>query len=130
MHTPARQFNTTLTLRLAASERQRLDTEAKSFDLSTAAYVRFLVASDEVQRKLAAVFERRQQRAEYAHILRILGQSRIANNLNQIAYAINTGTFIFSPDVVAQINEAYEAILYIRSLLIQSQGLKTGLKIQ
>jgi hypothetical protein len=124
MHTQLRQFDTSLTLRLAASERQRLDTEAKKFDLSTAAYVRSLIATEQVQRKLAASFERRQQRAEYAHILRLLGQSRIANNLNQIAYAMNTGTFIFTPDVAAQINEAYESVLYIRSLLIQSQGLK------
>lgn len=121
---PVRQFDTTLTLRLAAAERARLDSEAKGFGLSTAAYVRFVIASDEVQGKLAVLFERRQQRAEYAQILRILGQSRIANNLNQIAYGINTGTVVFSPDVVAQINEAYEAVLYIRSLLIQSQGLK------
>ena len=124
MNTQTRQFDTSLTLRLAASERQRLDSEAKAFDLSTAAYVRFLIADEEVQRKLAFLFESRQQRAEYAQILRILGESRIANNLNQIAYGLNTGTFIDSPDVTAQINEAYEAILYIRTLLIQSQGLK------
>lgn len=121
---PIRQFNSTLTLRLAATERQRLDAEAKRFDVSTAAYVRLLIASEEVQHKLTALFERRQQRAEYAHILRLLGQSRIANNLNQIAYGLNTGTLVLSPDVITQINEAYEAILYIRSLLIQSQGLK------
>lgn len=119
-----RQFDSTLTLRLAISERIRLDREAASLNISTAAYVRYLIASEEVQRKLSAHLELRQQRAEYAQILRLLGESRIANNLNQIAYAFNTGTLVFSPDVEAQIKEAYEAILYIRSLLIQSQGLK------
>lgn len=117
-------LDTTLTLRLTRAERVRLDSEANRLGLSTGAYVRYLVAPEDVQRKLSAVFERQQLRREYAEILRILGQSRIASNLNQIAHAIHTGTFVFTPDIAAQITECYEAIVYIRSLLIETMGVK------
>jgi hypothetical protein len=117
-------LDTTLTLRLAKQERERLDKQAKTLGLSTAAYVRCLTADEKTQRKLLSLIERTQDRAEYARILRALGESRIANNLNQIAYAIHSGTFVFSPDVTVQINECYEAILYIRSLLIEQMGVK------
>ena len=55
----------------------------------------------------------------------MLGQTRIANNLNQIAKAVNTGTLIISPDIYAQIDETYQMIYQIRQLLIKAQGLRT-----
>lgn len=117
-------LDATLTIRMASIERVRLDGLATQQKMSTSAYARMQLADENVQHKLAHIQSLQQQRSEYAHILRILGQSRIANNLNQIAHQLNMGTFLFTPDVVVQINEAYEAILYIRSLLIQSMGVK------
>ncbi len=117
-------LDTTLTIRLATIERTRLDSQAKALGISTAKYVRLLIADEVVQRKLAVILERRNRQADYAQILMALGKSRIANNLNQIAYAINSGSFMLTPDVVSQINEAYFVILEMKETLLKMQGLR------
>jgi len=117
-------LDATLTIRLATIERTRLDSQAKILGISTAKYVRLLIADEAVQRKLAVILERRNRQADYAQILIALGKSRIANNLNQIAYAINSGSFMLTPDVVSQINEAYFAILEMKETLLKMQGLR------
>jgi len=117
-------LDTSMTIRMALSLRQYIDGEAMTLGMPTSEYARYKLSDKEAQSKMAVIFERRARQAEYAKILMALGKSRIANNLNQIAYAINTGTFVFTPDVIAQINEAYEAIMYMRRLLIQAEGIK------
>ncbi|TDF41293.1 plasmid mobilization relaxosome protein MobC [Alteromonadaceae bacterium M269] len=117
-------LDATMTFRLPLSLKEQLTQEARMLGISNSAYVVMRLADSGVQRKLADIFMLQQQRTEYARILRALGQSRIANNLNQIAYQLNTGTLIFTPDIAAQINEAYEAIMTIRSLLIEGMGVK------
>ena len=59
-----------------------------------------------------------------AKILYLLGQSRMASNLNQIAKAVNMGTLILSPDVYAQIDESHHNIRWMRSELIKGLGLR------
>lgn len=117
-------LDASLTLRVPGALKQRKAEEAKALGISLSQHVLYHLEEDDMQRKLSVIFERRQQRGEYARILRILGESRIAGNLNQIAYNLNTGDFIATPEVIAQINEAYEAVLYIRTLLIESMGVK------
>jgi hypothetical protein len=118
-------LDATLTYRLARVELVRLQTEAKSLGLSTGAYVRMLTVDEATRHKLSVILERRNRRAEFATILMALGKSRIASNINQIAYSMNTGTLNFTPDVIGQINEAYEAIMYIRSLLMKETGVRS-----
>ncbi len=117
-------LDATLTIRLATIERTRLDSQAKVLGISTAKYVRLLIADEAIQRKLTVILERRNRQADYAQILMALGKSRIANNLNQIAYAINSGSFMLTPDVVSQINEAYFVILEMKETLLKMQGLR------
>ena len=115
-------LDATLTYRLAKVELARLKAEAKTLGLSTGAYVRMLTVDEDTRRKLIVILERRNHRADFATILVALGKSRVASNLNQLAYAANIGNLVFTPDVIAQINEAYDAIMYIRSLLIIETG--------
>lgn len=117
-------LDATLTYRLARVELERLKYEAKVLNVSTGAYVRMLTVGEEVRKKLAFTLERKNRRAEFATILIALGKSRIASNLNQLAYAANTGSLLFTPDVIAQVNEAYEAIMYIRDLIIKETGVR------
>lgn len=117
-------LDATLTIRLATIERTRLDSQSKALGISTAKYVRLLIADEVMQRKLAVILERRNRQADNAQILLMLGKSRIANNLNQIAYAVNSGSFMLTPDVVSQINEAYSAILEMKETLLKMQGLR------
>ena len=117
-------LDATLTLRLTKFERDLWDEEARVLGLSTSKYVRTMLANEEAKRKLAVLIRRQNERKEYVRLLRGIGQSRIANNLNQLAYAANTGSLAFTPDVVSKINEAYDAVMYMRSLLIEMSGVR------
>ncbi|MEM0909425.1 MAG: plasmid mobilization relaxosome protein MobC [Pseudomonadota bacterium] len=112
-------LDSSVTLRITSAERMRWQHHADQFDMSTSKYIRMMMASEDSQRKLSILLSRENRRQDYAVILHALGKSRIASNLNQLAHAANVGNVVFTPDVVAQINEAYEVILYIRTLLIK-----------
>ena len=57
-----------------------------------------------------------------AEALALLGQSRIANNLNQIAYRANIGALEINAEEREQIEEAYAHIIAIRALLVAALG--------
>ena len=57
-----------------------------------------------------------------AQILGLLGQSRIANNLNQLAYHANTGSLPVDDVTKGQIEEAYGHVLFLRKSLIRALG--------
>ncbi|MCB9942616.1 MAG: plasmid mobilization relaxosome protein MobC [Geminicoccaceae bacterium] len=59
---------------------------------------------------------------ELAQALAMLGQSRIANNLNQLAYQANTGTLAVDEAVHRQIEEAYAYIVGLRRTLLHALG--------
>ena len=65
-------------------------------------------------------------RAALAEALAKLGQSRIANNLNQLARAANVGALDLTPELEAELHEACAAIAEMRSLLVQAVGLSEG----
>jgi len=54
----------------------------------------------------------------------MLGQSRIPNNINQLAKAANSGTLPVTPDTEKQLHEACYSVTWIRRQLIQALGLK------
>jgi hypothetical protein len=117
-------LDATTTLRHTIGEGELWTANAGILGISTSKYIRKEMANKALQRRLDIALERQNARKEYAVILQSLGKSRIASNLNQIAYAVNTGTLVFSPDVIAQINETHEMHLYIRSLLINALGVR------
>lgn len=60
----------------------------------------------------------------YAKLLASLGASRISQNINQLAKAVNSGSLPVSADVEEHIKEACQAILWMRDTLIKCMGLK------
>ena len=60
-----------------------------------------------------------------AKLLGVLGQSRLSSNINQLARAANSGSLPVNEDVIKALNEAADAILWIRDSLIQALGLKS-----
>jgi hypothetical protein len=56
-------------------------------------------------------------------VLAELGRSRIANNLNQLARAANSGSLPMTPEVEATLHEACEAVAPLRGDLIEALGL-------
>lgn len=109
-----------LTLRLTSEERDKLEDLAAGMTLS--AYVRACVFAEETcrrKRRPKNVVEDKQAAAE---ALALLGQSRIASNLNQLAYHANIGELIEDDEAKAQIAEANAHLLAIRTLLMKALG--------
>ena len=112
------------TMRLNPQEREKLAQLAQDMNMSQAAFIRAKVFDGLPlkQKKIAATLDHQ----TLAKLLMMLGESRIANNLNQLAKHANCGTLeLDSKELEAQINESYEAVIWMRQTLLQSLGLKS-----
>lgn len=106
-------------LRLTQEERDRLEAQAKGQPLG--AYIREkLLADSAAPRK-----SRRKPPADQAglaKVLGMLGQTRLANNLNQIAKAAHIGVIAVSPALIADIESACRDIRIMRDALLAALG--------
>ena len=106
-------------IRLTQEERERLELEAKGKPLSV--YIRERLLGDgATPRKL-----RRKPSADHAllsKVLGMLGQSRLANNLNQIAKAAHIGVIVLTPALIEQIEDACRDIRIMRDALLAALG--------
>lgn len=109
-----------LTLRLTEEERAKLEELAAGMTLST--YVRACVFGQEANRRKRRAKDTVEDKKAAAEALALLGQSRIANNLNQLAYHANIGALDVGDAERAKIDEAYAHVLAIRALLVQALG--------
>lgn len=112
-------------LRLSFEERQKL--EALAGDEALGAYIRSLIFNEEA----APSARRRRARPvkdneALVRVLAQLGQSRLANNLNQLAKLANLGALPLTPDVEESLREAARDIAAIRSAVVQALGLDGG----
>ncbi len=109
-------------LRLSFEERKRLEHDSAGLPLGE--YIR--------QRLFDKSNPKRQTRGKFpvkdhkllSQVLGKLGATRLANNLNQIAYSINTGSFEFTAETRAAILQACADIYEMRKLLMKALGLK------
>jgi hypothetical protein len=91
--------------------------------MTVSAYIRQCVFGDNVDRP------RRRSRAAVsdekavARALALLGASRIANNLNQLAYHANSGSLVIDDGVIREIEEACRHLQSMRAALIKALGL-------
>lgn len=107
-----------LTLRLTPEERATLEQLADGMTLS--AYVRACVFAKEAKRRKRRPKNAVADKAAAAEALALLGQSRIASNLNQLAYHANVGTLEFGDVERAEIAEANGHLIAIRGLLMKA----------
>ena len=115
-----------LTLRLTPEERARLEELAAGMTLS--AYVRACVFAEDAKLRKTRTADAIEDKKAAAEALALLGQSRIANNLNQLAYHANIGALIVGEDEKAQIAEANAHLAAIRTLLMQALGKRPSVK--
>lgn len=106
-------------IRLTQEERERLEAEAKGKPLSV--YIRERLLGDgtsprKLRRKPAA------DQAGLAKVLGMLGQSRLANNLNQIAKAAHIGVLVVSPALIEELENACRDIRIMRDALLSALG--------
>lgn len=119
MPSPARPA--TFTLRLTPEDRLRLERDAAG--MSVGAYIRWrLFGPDTPPPRRRGVFSVKDHQA-LARVMSALGQSNIANNLNQIARAAYIGTLLLTPDVVADLDQSLRHIADIRAMLVRALDL-------
>ena len=118
-------------MRFTDSERKALEIAANGRPL--AAYIRWLIFKEEMPE--AAKLERMPKsrsnfadidpdRKEIAKLLGALAKSNIANNINQLAKAANSGSLPVNHDVLNSLKEAVSIIHWMRDSLIKALGLK------
>lgn len=107
-------------IRLTEEERRHLQERAGRRPLAT--YVRDLVlarASKAPRQRVASTIK---DMEALARVLAALGQSRIANNLNQLAKAVNIGVLPVTRDTEEEISSACKAVTAMRRDLMQALG--------
>ncbi|WP_461428145.1 plasmid mobilization protein [Gymnodinialimonas sp.] len=109
-----------LTLRLTKEERTRLEELAAGMTLS--AYIRACVFAEDVKLRKHRPSDAQADKKAAAEALALLGQSRMASNLNQLAHHANLGILGVGESERVQIEEAYEHVLAIRALLMEALG--------
>jgi hypothetical protein len=112
-------------MRLTPEERVRLEHDAAGMSLGS--YVKWRLFGHDAppQPRSRGKFPVKDHQALSA-VLAKLGQSRIANNLNQLAKASHSGSLILTPEIEAELREAAADIAIIRNLLIDALGLSGG----
>ena len=109
-----------LTLRLTPEERARLEELAAGMTLS--AYVRACIFAEDAKLRKTRPKDIVEDKKAAAEALSLLGQSRIASNLNQLAYHANIGALIVGEVEKSQIAEANAHLIAIRALLMEALG--------
>ncbi len=107
-------------LRLTFEERARLERAAAGLPLG--AYIRERLFDETAPpRRTRGKFPVRDHEA-LARVLAALGRSRLANNLNQLARAANTGSLPVTPDTEHELMQACAAVAEIRRELLRALG--------
>ena len=109
-------------LRLTQEEKTYL--KAKAGKQPLGAYIRDQLLDDQVHRKRRNLRQPSVDDAQFAALLGMLGDSRIASNLNQLAKHANCGTLDVSAEVEAELVKACAAVLAMRNVLYKALGHK------
>ena len=120
----AKAYTAPVSLRMSFEEKARLERDAAG--MAIAAYIRWrLFDPDKPPPRTRGKHPVKDQRA-IAQLLALLGQSRLANNLNQLARSANSGSLPLTPDTERALNDAAADIAKIRKLLLQALNLEVS----
>ncbi len=112
-------------MRFTEDERRCLKIAAAGRPL--AAYIRWLIFKEDMP-ELPKIRTKDKSPVKdhknLAKLLGALGQSRIANNINQLAKAANSGSLPVNQDIIKALTDAAQSIQWMRSTLIKGMGLK------
>lgn len=122
---PPQKHPPPFSLRLTFEERAKLDQMAG--DMPLGAYIRSIILGDDVAPRRMRGKRPVEDYVALGQVLGALGQSRLANNLNQLAHAANTGTLDVSEEIEAELLDACAAVQLVRSDLIKALGLGQAL---
>lgn len=108
-------------LRLSTEERARLAHEANGAPLGAYIKAKVLSSAPIRTRRTGLLVE---DRKALAQLLALLGQSRLSNNLNQLAHAANIGALPVTPDLESELRAAVFEVREVRRLLLMALGHK------
>jgi len=109
-------------LRLTPEERQQLEGQAGAMPL--ASYIKSVVLADDAPKYRALRKPPVAEQQLLAEVLARLGQTRHANNLNQIAKHLNQGTLVLDPELEEDIRAAIAEVAWMRVTLMRALGIK------
>ncbi len=117
-----RSLPTPFSLRLTFEERAALEKEAGNQLLG--AYIRSIILPDTETPRKVRTRTRQPLKDDQAlgSVLGELGKSRLANNLNQLAKAANTGSLPVTPDTEKALQDACGAVQEMRNQLMKALG--------
>lgn len=120
----ARKYPPPFSLRLTFEERARLERDAAGMSLG--AYIRSRLFGDDVPpRRTRGKFPVK-DKAALAKVLAALGASRLSQNLNQLARAVNIGALPVTPETDADLRDACRAVVDMRDELLRALGKMPG----
>jgi hypothetical protein len=111
-------------LRLTYEERARLDAERGGMTL--AAYIRERLFGVDVAPRKKRGNSPVQDKEALGRMAGALGQSRLSQNMNQLAKAVNSGSLPVTPETEAEIKEACREISEMRAELLAALGKVPG----
>ncbi|KPQ14486.1 MAG: Bacterial mobilization protein (MobC) [Rhodobacteraceae bacterium HLUCCO18] len=107
-------------LRLTFEERARLDVLRGNMPLGQ--YIREQLLGDDAAPRKRRVRTPVKDEEALGRVLAELGNSRLSQNLNQLARAVNTGSLPVSPEVEADLRDACRAVAEMREALLKALG--------
>lgn len=111
-------------LRLTYEERARLDAERGSKTL--AAYIRERLFGENAAPRKKRGNSPVQDKEALGRMAGALGQSRLSQNMNQLAKAVNSGSLPVTPETEGEIKEACREIAEMRAALLTALGKVPG----
>lgn len=108
-------------LRFTCEERAQLERDAAGMSLG--AYIRSRIFDESLPKRRTRSKHPVKDHQELAKVLGELGRSRLANNLNQLAKAANSGSLEVSPDTERAIQDGCADIRWMRQVLMSALGL-------
>ena len=112
-------------VRLSADERARQERDAAGMALGVYIRWRLLDPASPPPRQRGKVPVKDHE--ALARVLALLGQSRIASNLNQLAKAVHSGSLPLEDELTRDLSEAVGHVAAIRKMLVEALGLDGGI---
>lgn len=107
-------------LRLNAEERQRLETAAAGMPLGS--YIKAKLFDGDLSPRRTRGRAPVKDDAALAQVLGMIGNMRLASNLNQLAKSAKIGTLPLTPDVEEELATACAAVIAMRAELMRALG--------
>ena len=117
-----RKYPTHLTLRLTDEEWAVLEKAAAG--LTVSAHVRERLFGEAVAQRRTRGKAPVKDHESLGQVLALLGKSRLASNVNQLAKAANTGSLPVTPETEAEIVQASDSILTMEDHLLHALGVR------